>query len=79
MGETTNGTNAQKSEVTAVNGFTIIRALDSKKPSRTLLVKRSDSSEAAVLKFTAPQSLEHEILQSLAHPGQPLLGGFCLS
>ena len=69
MGETTNGTNAQKSEVTAVNGFTIIHALDSKKPSRTLLVKRSDSSEAAVLKFTAPQSLEHEILQSLAHPG----------
>lgn len=69
MDETIDATNAQEPEAMVVNGFKVIRALDCKNPSRTLLVQRSASSEAAVLKFTAAQSLESELLESVAHPG----------
>ena len=52
-----------------IDGFRVIRALGSKSPAGTLLVRRSDSSEAAVLKFTSPQSSEKEALHRVEHAG----------
>lgn len=52
-----------------IDGFRVIRALGSKSPARTLLVRRSDGSEAAVLKFTPRDSAEKDVLQRVDHPG----------
>ena len=46
-----------------IDGFRVIRALGSQSPARTLLVRRSDGSEAAVLKFTPQNSTEKDALQ----------------
>ena len=60
-----------------IDGFRVIRALGSQSPARTLLVRRSDGSEAAVLKFTPQNSTEKDALQRVDHPGicQLLKGG----
>lgn len=52
-----------------IDGFSIIRSLDTKEPSRTFLVKRSDNADAVVLKMSDPQSIEQQVLQQAAHPG----------
>jgi serine/threonine protein kinase len=52
-----------------IDGFRVIRALGSKSPASTLLVRRSDGSEAAVLKFTPQGSIEKDVLQQIDHPG----------
>ena len=51
-----------------IDDFTIIRALDSKQPQRTFLVRRSDNAEATVLKFCNADSLQSQILQTISHP-----------
>ena len=60
-----------------IDGFRVIRAMGDKSPPRTLLVRRSDGSDAAVLKFIPQRSFERDALQGVDHPGicQLLKGG----
>jgi tetratricopeptide (TPR) repeat protein len=53
---------------TEVDGFRVLRVLGDAQSPRTLLVRRSDSAEKAVLKFISPDSLEAQILQQVSSP-----------
>lgn len=52
-----------------IDGFRVIRAMGNKSPPSTLLVRRSDGSDAAVLKFIPRRSTERDALQAVDHPG----------
>ena len=52
-----------------IDGFRVIRDLGRQSSTSTLLVRRSDRSEAAVLKFTPQSSAEKDALQQVDHPG----------
>lgn len=52
-----------------IDGFTVIRVLDTKQPSRTFLVRRSLNAEDIVLKLSRPESREAEVLQQVSHSG----------
>ena len=52
-----------------IDGFTVIRVLDTKQPSRTFLVRRSLNAEDIVLKLSRPESSEAEVLQQVSHSG----------
>jgi serine/threonine protein kinase len=54
--------------ISTIDGFHVIRRLDDVEPLNALLVKRSDSAEAVVLKLTSPDSTESRILQQMTHP-----------
>ncbi len=54
--------------ISTIDGFHVIRRLDDVEPPNALLVKRSDSAEAVVLKLTSPDSTESRILQQMTHP-----------
>ena len=54
--------------ISTIDGFHVIRRLDDAEPPNALLVKRSDSAEAVVLKLTSPDSTESRILQQMTHP-----------
>ena len=54
--------------ISTIDGFHVIRRLDDVEPPNALLVKRSDSAEAVVLKLTSPDSTESRILQRMTHP-----------
>ncbi len=62
---TDHGTHNAKSA--PIDGFAIIRSLDDQEPARTLLVKRSDSSDTAVLKFLPQDSTERLVLQQVSN------------
>ena len=63
---TDHGTQHAKSA--SIDGFAIVRSLDDQEPARTLLVKRSDSSDTAVLKFLSQDSAERLLLQQVSNP-----------
>ena len=52
-----------------IDGFRVIRDLGRQSSTSTLLVRRSDRSEAAVLKFTPQSSAEKDALHQVDHPG----------
>ena len=52
-----------------IDGFTVIRVLDTKQPSRTFLVRRSLNAADIVLKLSRPESREAEVLQQVSHSG----------
>ena len=52
-----------------IDGFTVVRVLDTGLPSRTFLVRRSLNAEDIVLKLSRPQSREAEVLQQVSHSG----------
>ena len=52
-----------------IDGFTVIRVLDTKQPSCTFLVRRSLNAEDIVLKLSRPESREAEVLQQVSHSG----------
>lgn len=54
--------------ISTIDGFHVIRRLNDVEPPNALLVKRSDSAEAVVLKLTSPDSTESRILQQMTHP-----------
>lgn len=52
----------------SIDGFKVIRPIGDQEPPQAFLVKRSDNSEAVILKFLAPESVERRILQQVNNP-----------
>ena len=52
-----------------IDGFTVVRVLDTRQPCRTFLVRRSLNAEDIVLKLSRPESREAEVLQQVSHSG----------